>query len=249
MTRVNAHQCNRLLHYCPGAKISLTDRVKDPKERKWYAFEAAKHGWTREILIRQIESGLYARQGKTLTNFSLTLPTEQLELAREILKNPYDLEFLGLTDDADERAMESGIVERIQRFLLELGVGFAFIGRQARLVVGGEEFFMDLLFYHYRLRCFVVVELKAGAFKPEHAGKTNFHLASVDDLLRQAEDRPSIGMILCRSKNRVVVEYSLHATGKPIGVASYTLQKELPGELRGALPAPEDLERVMRDEP
>lgn len=231
-----------------GQNITLMDRVKEPKKREWYAFEAAKHGWSREVLIRQIESGLYERQGKALTNFSRTLPPEQSELAREILKDPYDLEFLGLTGDADERATESGIVERIQRFLLELGVGFAFIGRQARLVVGGEEFFMDLLFYHYRLRCFVVVELKAGAFKPEHAGKMNFYLAAVDDLMRQAEDRPSIGMILCRSKNRVAVEYSLHATGKPIGVASYTLEKELPRELRGALPAPEDLERVLRED-
>lgn len=231
-----------------GHNIVLLGRVKNAEERKWYARVIIKHGWNRDILVHQLKSGLYERQGKAVTNFSRTLPPEQSGLARDILKDPYDLEFLGLTDDADERATESGIVERIQRFLLELGVGFAFIGRQARLVVGGEEFLMDLLFYHYRLRCFVVVELKAGAFKPEHAGKMNFYLAAVDDLLRQAEDRPSIGMILCRSKNRVVVEYSLHATGKPIGVASYTLRKELPSELRGALPAPEDLERVMREE-
>lgn len=228
--------------------IALLDKLKDAHVAEWYARKTTEHGWSRDVLVHQIESGLHERQGKAVTNFSRTLPPEQSDLAREILKDPYDLEFLGLNDDADERATESGIVERIQRFLLELGVGFAFIGRQARLVVGGEEFFMDLLFYHYRLRCFVVVELKAGAFRPEHAGKMNFYLAAVDDLLRQAEDRPSIGMILCRSKNRVVVEYSLHATGKPIGVASYTLQKELPSELRGALPAPEDLERVLRDE-
>jgi len=226
----------------------LLDKLNDREAREWYARRSIEHGWSLNVLIHQIESGLYERQGKALTNFSRTLPPEQSELAREILKDPYDLEFLGLTDDADERATESGIVARIQRFLLELGVGFAFVGRQARLVVGGEEFFMDLLFYHYRLRCFVVVELKAGAFKPEHAGKMNFYLAAVDDLLRHPEDRPSIGMILCRSKSRVVVEYSLHATGKPIGVASYTLEKELPRELRGALPAPEDLERVLRDE-
>lgn len=231
-----------------GQNIALMDRVKDAAEREWYALEAVKHGWSRDVLIRQIASGLYGRQGKALTNFSRTLPPEQSDLAREILKDPYDLEFLGLAGNADERVVESGIVERIQRFLLELGVGFAFIGRQARLVVGGEEFFMDLLFYHYRLRCFVVVELKAGAFKPEHAGKMNFYLAAVDDMMRQTEDRPSIGMILCRSKNRVVVEYSLHATGKPIGVASCTLEKELPRELRGALPAPEDLERALCDE-
>jgi predicted nuclease of restriction endonuclease-like (RecB) superfamily len=227
--------------------VILITMIKDPGTRLWYAKQALQHGWSRPVLVRQIKSGLHARQGTAVTNFSRTLPPAQSELAREILKDPYDLEFLGLGDDADERAMEGGIVGRIQRFLLELGVGFAFIGRQARLVVGGEEFFMDLLFYHYRLRCFVVVELKAGAFRPEHAGKMNFYLAAVDDLMRQREDRPSIGMILCRSKNRVVVEYSLHAAGKPIGVASYTLEKELPRELRGALPAPEDLERVLRE--
>ncbi|MDO8757346.1 MAG: PDDEXK nuclease domain-containing protein [Elusimicrobiota bacterium] len=212
-----------------GHNIVLLGRVKNAEERKWYAREVIKHGWKRDILVHQLKSGLYERQGKAVTNFPRTLSPEQSDLAREILKDPYDLEFLGLTGDADERVVESGIVARIQRFLLELGVGFAFIGRQARLVVGG-------------------VELKASAFKPEHAGKMNFYLAAVDDLMRQAEDRPSIGMILCRSKNRVVVEYSLHATGKPIWVAAYTLEKELPRELRGALPAPEDLERVLRDE-
>jgi predicted nuclease of restriction endonuclease-like (RecB) superfamily len=197
-------------------------------------------------LVHQIESGLYGRQGKAVTNFSRTLPPEQSDLAKAILKDPYDLEFLGLGGDADERVTESGIIDRLQQFLLELGVGFAFVGRQARLVVGGDEFFMDLLFYHCRLRCFVVVELKAGSFKPEHAGKMNFYLAAVDATMRHAEDRPSIGMILCRSKNRVVVEYSLLTTGKPIGVASYTLAKELPRNLKGALPAPEELEKALR---
>ena len=226
--------------------IILMERVKKTAEREWYARQAAEHGWTRDVLVHQIESRLYGRQGKALTNFTRTLPPEQSDLAREILKDPYDLEFLGLGGDADERVMERGIVERLRDFLLEFGAGFAFVGRQARIVVGGEEFFMDLLFYHYRLRCFVVVELKAGAFKPEHAGKMNFYLEAVDDLKRHPEDRPSIGMILCRSKNSVVVEYSLRAAGKPIGVASYTLSKELPQNLKGALPAPEELEKVLR---
>lgn len=236
----------RLLHNLPwGQNIVLLERVKRPKEREWYAREAVKHGWSRDVLVHQLESGLYERQGKALTNFPRTLPPEQSDLAREILKDPYDLEFLGLGGDADERVLEGGILERLQKFLLELGTGFAFVGRQARLVVGGEEYFVDLLFYHFRLRCFVVVELKAGAFKPEHAGKMNFYLAAVDAGMRHAEDRPSIGMILCRSKNRVVVEYSLSATGKPIGVASYTLAKELPGDLKRALPAPEEIERAV----
>jgi predicted nuclease of restriction endonuclease-like (RecB) superfamily len=227
--------------------VALLDRHEKAREREWYAREAIKHGWSSRVLVHQLESSLYERQGKAMTNFSRTLPPGQSDLAREILKDPYDLEFLGLGGDADERVTESGIIERLQRFLLELGVGFAFVGRQVRLVVAGEEFFMDLLFYHCRLRCYVVVELKAGAFKPEHAGKMNFYLAAVDDMMRHAEDRPSIGMILCRSKNRVVVEYSLHAAGKPIGVASYTLATELPRDLEGALPNPEELERALRD--
>lgn len=232
-----------------GQNIILMERVKKPAEREWYARQAVEHGWTRDVLVHQIESGLFGRQGKALTNFSRTLPPEQSDLAREILKDPYDLEFLGLGGDADERVLESGIIDRLRDFLLEFGAGFAFVGRQARIVVGGEEFFMDLLFYHYRLRCFVVLELKAGAFKPEHAGKMNFYLQAVDDLKRHAEDRPSIGMILCRSKNSVVVEYSLRAAGKPIGVASYTLATELPENLKGALPAPDEIEKVLSAAP
>lgn len=229
-----------------GQNIILIDRVKNAAEREWYARQVAEHGWSRAVLVHQLVSRLYQRQGKALTNFDRTLPPEQSDLAREILKDPYDLEFLGLGGDADERVLESGIIDRLRNFLLEFGAGFAFVGRQARIVVGGEEFFMDLLFYHYRLRCFVVVELKAGAFKPEHAGKMNFYLEAVDDLMRHPEDRPSIGMILCRSKNKVVAEYSLRAAGKPIGVASYTLSKELPQDLKGALPAPEELEYVLK---
>ncbi len=237
----------QLLQNLPwGHNIVLLERLKKAEEREWYARQDLMHGWTREVLVHQIESGLYGRQGKALTNFNRTLPPEQSDLAREILKDPYDLEFLGLGGDADERVMERGIVERLRDFLLEFGSGFAFVGRQARLVIGGEEFFVDLLFYHYRLRCFVVVELKAGAFKPEHAGKMNFYLEAIDDLKRHPEDRPSIGMILCRSKNSVVVEYSLRAAGKPIGVTSYTLAKELPQDLQGALPAPDQLERALR---
>ena len=227
--------------------IVLMELLNTAVEREWYARQAVEYGWNRPVLIHQIKAGLYERQGKALTNFDRTLPPEQSDRAREMLKDPYDLEFLGLGGDADERVIERGIIERLRDFLLEFGSGFAFVGRQARLVVGGEEFFMDLLFYHLRLRCFVVVELKAGAFRPEHAGKMNFYLEAVDDLKRHPEDRPSIGMILCRSKNTVVVEYSLRAAGKPIGVASYTLAKELPDNLKGALPAPEELEKIMRE--
>lgn len=225
--------------------IALLDKVHARIEAEWYARQSVAYGWSRNVLVHQIATRLYERQGKAVTNFSRTLPPGQSDLAREVLKDPYSLEFLGMGGDSDERVVESGLLQRLQKFLLELGTGFAFVGRQVRFVVGGEEFFMDLLFYHLKLRCFVVVELKAGKFKPEHAGKMSFYLAAVDDKMRHAEDRPSIGMILCRSKNKVVVEYSLQATGRPIGVSSYTLSRTLPENLKDALPPPEDLEKVM----
>ncbi|MBI2787848.1 MAG: DUF1016 domain-containing protein [Elusimicrobia bacterium] len=227
---------------------ALLDRIDDEESRCWYARQAVGNGWSLNVLLHQISTGLYERQGRALTNFARTLPPAQSDLAREVLKDPYSLEFLGMGGDSDERVVESGLLQRLQKFLLELGTGFAFVGRQVRFEVGGEEFFMDLLFYHLKLRCFVVVELKAGKFKPEHAGKMSFYLAAVDDKMRHAEDRPSIGMILCRSKNKVVVEYSLQATGRPIGVSSYTLSRTLPENLKDALPPPEDLEKAMLGE-
>ncbi len=229
-----------------GQNIALLDRTMKVQEREWYAVEAAKYGWSRPVLTLQIDSDLYGRQGKAVTNFSRTLPPAQSDMAQALLKDPYSLEFLGLGGDADERVVESGLLGQLQRFLLEFGSGFSFVGRQARLLVGGDEFFIDLLFYHLRLRCFVVVELKAGAFKPEHAGKLNFYLAAVDDQFRHPEDRPSIGIILCREKNSVVVEYSLRAMGKPIGVATYMLTKVLPREIRGALPSPGELAKALK---
>lgn len=225
---------------------ALLDKIKNETTRDWYARQALENGWSLNVLLFHIAADLYGRQGKAVTNFTRTLPDERSDLARAILKDPYDLEFLGLDGDADERVTEKGLIDRLQRFLLELGVGFAFVGRQVRLDVGGEDFFIDLLFYHCRLRCYVVVELKAGRFKPEHAGKMNFYLAAVDVRMRQSEDRPSIGLILCRSKSSVVVEYSLGAAGKPIGVASYTLARKLPESLKGALPCPEDIEKALR---
>lgn len=225
---------------------ALIDKIKNETIRDWYARQALENGWSLNVLLFHIAADLFGRQGKAVNNFSRTLPEEGSDLARAILKDPYDLEFLGLDGDADERVTEKGLIDRLQRFLLELGIGFAFVGRQVRLDVGGEDFFLDLLFYHCRLRCYVVLELKAGKFKPEHAGKMSFYLAAVDDKLRHPEDRPSIGIILCRSKSSVLVEYSLRATGKPIGVASYTLAKKLPQSLEGELPAPEDLEKALR---
>ncbi len=223
----------------------LLDKVKEPGERLWYARQAIQHGWSRNVLVHQIESGLYRRQGKALTNFDRTLPTPQSELAQQILKDPYNFDFLTLGADAQERELERGLLEHIRAFLLELGVGFAFVGSQYLLEVGGEEFRIDLLFYHLKLRCYVVIDLKISDFKPEFAGKMNFYLSAVDDLLRHPNDQPSIGMILCKTRNRVVVEYALRDVGKPIGITEYQLTAILPDQLKSSLPTIEELEAEL----
>jgi predicted nuclease of restriction endonuclease-like (RecB) superfamily len=189
--------------------ITLLEKVKDSKERIWYLRQAVRHGWSRNVLVHQIESGLFERQGETQTNFERTLPSPQSDLAREILKDPYNFDFLSLGPEAHERDLEQGLIDHVQRFLLELGAGFAFVGRQHHLEIEGDDYYLDLLFYHLTLRCFVVIDLKIGAFKPEDAGKMNFYLSAVDDRLRHADDEPSIGLVLCKTKKRFVVEYAL----------------------------------------
>ncbi len=228
-----------------GHNIVLFQKIESPLERIWYAREAFQHGWSRNVLALQIESHLYLRQGKALTNFKRTLPPPQSDLAQEALKDDYALGFIG-TAQSRERDIERSLVEHVQRFLLELGAGFAFVGRQHHLEVGGEDFYLDLLFYHLHLHCYVVIELKAGAFKPEHAGKMGFYLSAADDLLRRPEDGPTIGIILCRTKNKVVAEYALRDSNKPIGVASYQLTKALPISLAGRLPTTDELEEKLR---
>lgn len=227
----------------------ILDKVKDPKEREFYIRKTIENGWSRNVLEMQIESGLHSRQGKAMTNFALTLPKPQSDLANEILKNPYNFDFLGLGDEAQEREIEAAMMRHIRDYLLELGVGFAFVGSQYRLEVGGDEFFIDQLFYHLRLRCFLVLELKAGRFQPEHLGKLNFYLSAVDDLLRQPDDAPSIGLILCRGENQTVVEYALRDMTKPIGVSAYELTRILPENLRGNLPTIEEIEAQLKSEP
>jgi len=227
-------------HHCV-----LLDKVKDPAERIWYIQQTIEHGWSRNVLVHQIESGLYHRKGKAITNFDRTLPAPQSDLAQEMLKDPYVFDFLGLTEGIRERELERQLIARIRDFLLELGVGFAFVGSQVHLEVGGEDFYLDLLFYHLKLRCYVVIELKTGEFKPEYAGKMNFYLSAVDDLLRHPDDKPSIGIILCKSKNKVIVEYALRDTNKPIGVSSYRLTRALPEDIKGILPSVEELEREL----
>jgi predicted nuclease of restriction endonuclease-like (RecB) superfamily len=226
--------------------VVIFTRLKTPELREWYIRACLEHGWSRAILEAQIETRLHERQGKAITNFARTLPAPASELAQQMLKDPYNFDFLTLHDDAVERDLERGLLEHLQRFMLELGAGFAFAGSQYQLEVGGEDFYIDLLFYHLKLRCFVVVELKMGSFKPEYAGKLNFYCSAVDDLLRHERDNPTIGILLCKSKNNIVVEYALRDVAKPLGVAEYRLAQALPEHLKGSLPTVEQLESELR---
>ena len=228
-----------------GHNMALLDAGKPPIEREWYALAAIEHGWSRTVLVHQIDSALYHRQGRAATNFARTLPAPTSELAQQIVKDPYNFEFLDIAADAVERDLERALTERIRHTILELGKGFAFVGSQYPLAVDGEDFYLDLLFYHLRLRCFVVIELKTVDFRPEFAGKMNFYLSAVDDLLRHPDDAPSIGIILCRGRNATVVEYSLRDTAKPMGVAGYQLRQEPPPSLLDALPSIEELTREL----
>ena len=220
--------------------LTLLEKLKRREERLWYARKTVENGWSRNVLVHWIESGLYERQGKASTNFERTLPKPQSDLARETLKDPYKFEFLSLAEEAEEKAVEEGLLAHIRKFLIELGAGFAFVGQQVRLEVGGEDFYVDLLFYHLKLRSYVVIDLKTTAFKPEYAGKMNFYLSAIDDLLRHPDDKPSIGIVLCKAKNEIVAEYALRDLAKPVGVASYIskLVESLPPEFRGSLPSP-----------
>ncbi|MBB5712467.1 PDDEXK nuclease domain-containing protein [Sphingomonas xinjiangensis] len=226
-----------------GHAITLIEALKDPVQRIWYGEQARVHGWSRKVLNHQVSSGLFGRQGKAITNFARTLPVPQSDLAQALIKDPYSFDFLGLGPDISERELERSLLEHLRSLILELGKGFAFVGSQYHLEVAGRDYYLDLLFYHLHLRCFVVVELKIEEFKPEFAGKMNFYLSAVDDLLRHADDRPTIGIILCQGKNAVVVEYALRDSVKPMGVADYTLSENLPAPLHAALPTAEDLAR------
>lgn len=225
-----------------GHNIVLMQKLDSPAQRLWYARETIANGWSRNVLVHQIESGLHLRQGQAVTNFEHTLPAPQSDLARQLLKDPYNFDFLSLGREAQERELHRDLLEHLREFLLELGVGFAFVGSEYRLEVSAKEYFLDLLFYHLRLRCFVVIELKVGEFEPEFAGKMNFYLAAVDDQMRHADDPPSIGIILCKSKDKLTVEYALRDTRKPIGVAAYKLATTLPKHLVTCLPSVKQLE-------
>jgi len=228
--------------------VTLITKVADPGTREWYAREAIKYTWSRETLSLHIKNQLHLRQGAAITNFGKSLALNQAGLANAILKDPYYFDFLGLGDQAQERDIESALVRHITRFLLELGSGFAFVGRQVRVEVSGDEFFFDLLFYHTKLKCYVVVELKATAFKPEHAGQLNFYLSVVDAQMKSPDDKPTIGLLLCKTKNRLVAEYALSGIDKPIGVAEYQLVRALPEPLDTCLPSIEELETGLSKE-
>lgn len=224
-----------------GHNIRILEMVKSPKERKWYIRQAIHNGWTRNVLVHEIESGLYRRQGRAITNFGRTLPESESELAQELLKDPYNFDFLTLGPKLLERNLQQGLIHHLRDLILELGKGFAFVGSQYHFAVGGQDYFLDLLFYHIRLHRYVVIDLKIEEFRPEFAGKMNFYLSAVDDLLRHPQDGLSIGLILCKEKDRIVVEYALRDTHKPMGVAQYKLTEALPDQLKSELPTSEDL--------
>jgi predicted nuclease of restriction endonuclease-like (RecB) superfamily len=227
--------------------IALLERLEDVATRLWYARQTIEYGWSQPILCMQIELNAHTRQGKAITNFPATLPPADSDMAAQVFKDPYLFDFLGTADPRREREVEQALVDHIQRFLLELGAGFAFVGRQVHLEVGSKDFYLDLLFYHLKLRRFVVVELKAVPFDAGFAGKMNLYLSAVDDLLRHPDDQPSIGLLLCRSKDKLVVEYALRDIKKPIGVADWetTLVKSLPKDLKSSLPTVKEIESAL----
>ncbi|WP_035958850.1 PDDEXK nuclease domain-containing protein [Bryobacter aggregatus] len=225
--------------------LALLEKIQTREERIWYAQQTVVHGWSRNVLVLQIESGLYGRQGRAISNFKAALPKPQSDLAQQILKDPYNFDFLTLDKDARERDIERGLLEHLRQFLLELGSGFAFVGSQVPLSIGREDYRIDLLFYHLKLRAFIVAEVKSGPFRPHYAGQLNFYLSAVDDLFRHPSDQPSIGLILCRSKEGVVVEYALRDIGKPMGIAEFRLTESLPENLKSSLPSIEELESEL----
>ena len=231
-----------------GHNVVLLDKVADAEERNWYIEACRKNGWSRNVLVHQIESGLYQRQALTekISNFENRLPSPQCELAVQAMKDPYIFDFIPFKEDMVERDIERAVVQDVTKLLLELGTGFAFLGNQYHLNIGGDDFYIDLLFYNLNLRCYVVIELKTGEFKPEYAGQLNFYLSAVDGILKREADNPSIGLLLCKSKNDLVAEYSLKDMSKPIGVSEYKVTSTLPEDLGQQLPSVEDLQKRIQ---
>ncbi len=229
-----------------GHIVILVEKMKDPIQREWYARNALCYSWSRNVLIHQIESGLIHRSGTSVTNFSATLPAPQSDLAREVVRDPYIFDFLGSDAGKSERELHQSLLEKLRNFLIELGIGFAFLGSEYHVTIGDQDFYFDLLFYHTRLHCYIIVELKTGAFIPEFAGKLNFYLSAADDLLRDpVTDKPSIGILLCQMKNRVIAEYALRDMSKPMAVSAYHFGQDLPRQLQEQLPDAAQLQDIL----
>ena len=230
--------------------MALMDKTQDTEQYVWYAQETIKNGWSRNVLVHQIESGLYERQAiaEKISNFENRLASPQSELAVQTMKDPYIFDFIPFKEDMVERDIEQALVKDITKLLLELGTGFAFLGNQYHLNVGGDDFYVDLLFYNLNLRCYIVIELKTGEFKPEYAGQLNFYLSAVDGMLKKDDDNSSIGLLLCKSKNALVAEYALKDMSKPIGVSEYKITNSLPEGLSRQLPSIEDIQKRIKSE-
>jgi len=225
--------------------VVLIQKVKDRHTRYWYMQQTINNVWTRDMLVVMIKSSLHKRQGTIVNNFDQTLPDINSELAKQLFKDPYIFDFMTLSAPFTEREIELELVKNVEKFLVELGAGFAFVGRQYKLEISEREFYIDLLFYHLRMRCFVVIELKKGEFMPEYAGKMNFYCSAVDDLLKHSTDQPTIGLILCQGKDRIFAEYSLRDIHKPIGISEYELTRALPDNFKGSLPSVEEIENEL----
>jgi predicted nuclease of restriction endonuclease-like (RecB) superfamily len=228
-----------------GHNQVIITKLENHDEALFYVRKTIENNWSRAVLTYQIEGKLFHREGKAVTNFEARLPQPQSDLARQTLKDPYNFDFLMLREKHDEKELEDALIDQVTRFLLELGSGFSFLGRQYKLTVGGDDFYIDLLFYHTRLHCYVVVELKAVKFKPEFIGKLNFYISSIDGILKTDEDNPTVGMLICKSKNKTVVEYALRDINKPIGVSEYQMSSNLPEDFKSSLPSIEDIEAEL----
>jgi predicted nuclease of restriction endonuclease-like (RecB) superfamily len=231
-----------------GHNLVIISRAKDIDQAIFYIQQTIENNWSRAVLTHQIESGLYQRQGKAITNFKKILPKPQSDLVQQIIKDPYNFDFLTIREKHDERALEDALVNQVVSFLLELGAGFSFVARQYKLTVDENDYYIDLLFYHARLHCYVVVELKAVPFKPEFAGKLNFYISAVDSQVKTKDDKPTIGILICKSKSKTVVEYTLRDIKKPIGVSQYDITKQLPQKFKSSLPTIEEIEAELSSE-
>jgi len=227
-----------------GHNVVIINRIKDYNQALFYLNEAVKNKWSRNVLLHQIESDLYHRKGKIISNFELTLPLPQSDLANQTLKDPYVFDFLTLSKEVREKELEDELTDNITKFLLELGAGFSFVGKQYHLEIGKQDFYIDLLFYHLKLRCFVAIELKTGEFKPEYVGKINFYLSALDKIKHDL-DNPSIGLILCKTKNKIIAEYALKDSTKPIGVSEYKIVRSVPERLKSSLPSIKEIEKEL----